>query len=164
MNKFILLIAVSFLFTGCKFYSFYGTDDSGASTFSVDMFEVKAARANPLIGQSFTESLRDLIQQQSSVQLVEKNGELAFSGAIIQYNTQPITITGDEVASQSRLTIGIKVDYVNSLEPEKSFEKNFTWFTDYSSDDDFLIIEEDLIAIINEQLTQDVYNASLGNW
>jgi len=164
MNKLILFISVCFFLSGCKFYSFYGTDDSGAATFSVDMFDVKAARANPLIGQTFTESLRELIQQQSSVQLVEKNGELAFNGSIITYNTQPITITGDEVASQSRLTIGIKVDYLNSLEPEKSFEKNFSWFTDYASDADFLVIEEELITIITEQLTQDVYNASLGNW
>jgi hypothetical protein len=164
MRKIIIFISACLIFYGCKFYSFYGTDDSGASTFSVELFEVKAPRANPLISQTFTESLRELIQQQSSVQLVEKNGELAFSGAIIQYNTQPITVTEDELASQSRLTIGIEVSYKNSLEKEKNFERKFSWYTDYSSDEDFLIIEEDLIAIITEQLTQDVYNASLGNW
>jgi len=164
MPRIFIIALLSISLSGCKFYSFYGTDDSGAATFSVDMFTVKAPKANPLIAQSFTESLRDLIQQQSSVQLIEKDGELAFSGSIVEYFTQPITITEAEVASQSRLTIGVKINYINTLEPEKSFDRKFSWFTDYPSDDEFLLIEEELIQIITEQLTQDIYNASLGNW
>lgn len=161
-NSIILLFTISL--SGCGIYSFYGTDDSGAKTFSVEMFDVKAPQANPLIGQSFTEELRNLIQQQSSVQLVEKGAELKFEGSIITYSTQPITIQGDESASQSRLTIGVNVKYENTIEKEKSFEKSFSWYTDYSSEVDFLAVEEGLIEIVTEQLTQDIYNASLGNW
>jgi len=166
MNRYLILIIISFssVLYGCKYYSLYGTDDSGAKTYSVDMFDVKAPRANPLIGQSFTEALRDLIQQQSSVQLTETNGELGFKGSITRYDTQPISVPGDETASQSRLTIGIDVIYVNSIEKEKSFEKSFSWYTDFDSAADFLSIEEGLIEEITAQLTQDVYNASLGNW
>ncbi len=128
------------------------------------MFDVKAPKANPLIGQTFTEDLRDLIQQQSSVQLIEEKAELLFEGSINKYDIQPISVQGNETASQSRLTIGIEVKYENTIEKDKSFEKNFSWYTDYSSDADFLTVEEELIAVIIDQLTQDVYNASLGNW
>lgn len=164
MNKILLILTLIVTLTGCGIYSFYGTDDSGAKTFSVEMFDVRAPQANPLIGQSFTESLRDLIQQQSSVQLVEKNAELKFEGSITNYDTQPISVQGDETASQSRLTIGINVKYENTIEKDKSFEKSFSWYADYASDEDFLSIEQDLIEVISDQLTQDVYNASLGNW
>ncbi|MFK7757292.1 MAG: LptE family protein [Flavobacteriales bacterium] len=161
-NTLILLLLLSL--SGCGIYSFYGTDDSGAKTFSVDMFDVKAPQANPLIGQSFTETLRDLIQQQSSVQLVEDKAELKFEGSIINYGTQPISVQGDETASQSRLTIGVNVKYENTIEKDKSFERSFSWYADYSSEADFLSIEQDLIEEISEQLTQNIYNASLGNW
>jgi len=162
--KYTFILLVSFLFSGCGIYSFYGTDDSGAKTFSVDMFDVKAPQANPLIGQSFTETLRDLIQQQSSVQLVEEKAELKFEGSIINYNTQPISVQGDETASQSRLTIGVNVKYENTIEKDKSFERSFSWYADFDSQEDFLTIEQSLIEVISEQLTQDIYNASLGNW
>ncbi len=162
-NLVLLFIAVQCL-VGCGIYSFYGTDDSGAKTFSVDMFDVRAPKANPLTGQLFTEELRNLIQQQSSVQLTEDKAELNFEGSITRYDIQPISVQEGETASQSRLTIGIEVKYENTLEKDKSFERGFSWYTDYPSDQDFLSVEEELILLIVDQLTQDVYNASLGNW
>ena len=164
LRRILFISLISILSSSCGIYSFYGTDDSGAKTFSVKMFDVKAPKANPLIGQTFTEDLRDLIQQQSSVQLIEEKAELLFEGSINKYDIQPISVQGNETASQSRLTIGIEVKYENTIEKDKSFEKNFSWYTDYSSDADFLTVEEELIAVIIDQLTQDVYNASLGNW
>ncbi len=164
LKKILIILIITSLLSGCGIYSFYGTDDSGAKTFSVQMFDVKAPKANPLIGQTFTEKLRNLIQQQSTVQLVEDKSELMFEGSITKYDTQPISVQGDETASQSRLTIGINVKYENTIEKDKSFERSFSWYTDYASDVDFLTVEEDLIEVITNQLTQDVYNASLGNW
>lgn len=164
LKRFLFISLISLLFCSCGIYSFFGTDDSGAKTFSVEMFDVKAPKANPLIGQTFTEDLRDLIQQQSSVQLIDEKAELMFEGSINKYDIQPISVQGDETASQSRLTIGIEVKYENTIEKDKSFEKSFSWYTDYSSEVDFLSVEEELITLIIDQLTQDVYNASLGNW
>jgi hypothetical protein len=164
LNRFFLISFLSLSLSGCGIYSFYGTDDSGAKSFSVEMFEVRAPKANPLIGQTFTEDLRDLIQQQSTVQLIQEKAELRFQGSINKYDTQPISVQEGETASQTRLTIGIEVKYENTIEKDKSFERNFSWYTDYTSDADFLSVEEELIALIVDQLTQDVYNASLGNW
>jgi len=45
-----------------------------------------------------------------------------------------------------------------------SFEKNFSKFADYDANQDLFTIEESLWSLINEQLTQEIYNASVGNW
>jgi len=151
---------------GCGIYSFTGGQFSGAKTFSVDYFKPQSAMVTPLYAQRFTESLKDLLLAQSPLKLGENNGDLQFSGVVVDYRTAPIAIQSGaaETASLNRLTITIKVNYENTLDSELGFEKTFTKFADYDANKDLFAIEESLWSLINEQLTQEIYNASLGNW
>jgi hypothetical protein len=163
---FAIFILSSAILAGCGIYSFTGGQYSGAKTFSVDYFKPQSAMVTPLFAQRFTESLKDLLLAQSPLRLAEKNGELSYSGAVIDYRTAPVAVQSGaaETASLNRLTITVKVKYENSLEPELNFEKTFSKFADYDANQDLFTIEESLWSLINEQLTQEIYNASLGNW
>jgi hypothetical protein len=162
----VIFLLLSASLAGCGIYSFTGGQFSGAKTFSVDYFKPQSAMATPLYAQRFTESLKDILLAQSPLRIAEKNGELSYSGTIIDYRTAPIAVQSGaaETASLNRLTITIKVKYENSLEPELNFEKTFTKFADYDANQDLFTIEESLWSLINEQLTQEIYNASVGNW
>lgn len=162
----IIALAIATIVSGCGIYSFTGGQYSGAKTFSVDYFKPQSALATPLYAQRFTESLKDLLLAQSPLRLTERNGELTYSGTIIDYRTAPIAVQSGvaETASLNRLTITVKVKYENSLEPELNFEKTFSKFADYDANQDLFTIEESLWSLINEQLTQEIYNASVGNW
>jgi hypothetical protein len=166
--KGFLVIAICFItaLSGCGIYSFTGGQFSGAKTFSVDYFKPQTAMATPLYAQRFTESLKDLLLAQSPLKLAERKGELTFSGTIVDYRTAPVAVQSGaaETASLNRLTITVKVSYVNSLEPDLSFEKTFSKFADFDANQDLFSIEEGLWSLINEQLTQEIYNASVGNW
>jgi hypothetical protein len=153
-------------FSGCGIYSFTGGQFSGAKTFSVDYFKPQSAMVTPLYAQRFTESLKDLLLAQSPLRITERNGELIFTGSVIDYRTAPVAVQSGaaETASLNRLTITVKVKYENTLEPELNFEKTFSKFADYDANQDLFTIEESLWSLINEQLTQEIYNASVGNW
>ena len=71
---------------------------------------------------------------------------------------------GQEVASQNRLTMQVQVRYVHRLDPELDFERTFSRFADFPATSDLFDVEQELVDEINEQLTQEVFNASLGNW
>jgi hypothetical protein len=161
-----IAVALSTIASGCGVYSFTGGQYSGAKTFSVDYFKPQTALATPLYAQRFTESFKDLLLAQSPLRLTERNGELTYSGTIVDYRTAPIAVQSGaaETASLNRLTITVKVKYENTLEPELSFEKTFSKFADYDANQDLFTIEESLWSLINEQLTQEIYNASVGNW
>ena len=120
---FLLALSLSLL-AGCGIYSFTGGQFSGAKTFSVDYFKPQSAMVTPLYAQRFTESLKDLLLAQSPLRIAEKNGELTYSGTVVDYRTAPVAIQSGaaETASLNRLTITVKVKYDNSLEPELSFE------------------------------------------
>ena len=72
--------------------------------------------------------------------------------------------TSAAAAASNRLTIGLSIHYENTKDPELGFDRNFTRFADYSSDLDLLQVEDALVEDIGAQLSQDIFNASLGNW
>lgn len=150
---------------GCSVkYGFQGIDTSGAETFSVGFFKLQTPKANQEFAQKFTEDFKTIIQSQSPLDLVERDGQLEFNGSIIGYKVSPVAVTDNQTASLNRLTVRVKVKYVNSIEEEKSFDKEFSEFAEFDSAQDFFSVEESLWEEIVEKLSQSIYNASLGNW
>lgn len=164
LNKLFLLIVGMVVMHSCSLYSFSGADTAGAKTFSVDFFRSQTPLAGPGFSQQFTESLKDLLQSQSNLKLVSGKGDLHFEGAISDYRIAPVGVQSTETAAQNRLTTTVRVKYTNEKEPAKSFERTFSKFTDYDSSFDLLNLEAQLNRDLIEQLTQEIFNASLGNW
>jgi len=149
-------------------YSFTGADiPAEAKTISVDLFTIEgqAARANPIAGDKFTDALMATMLTQTNLDLVENDGDLQFSGSIIAYTNTPVGMQSDtEASDRNRLKMTVEVNYTNKIEPEKSFKRSFSQFADFESSDNLGDVEEDLLDIINETITQDIFNASLGSW
>lgn len=160
---FLLLILLTF--ASCEIrYSFSGGQFSGAKTFSVTYLKPQTALASPTYSQRLTEELKDVMLSQSPLSLSETNGDLQFEGSVTQYVVQPMAIQNNETASLTRLSITVKIKYINTLEPDLNFEKSFTKFADFAANENLFTIQEDLWKLINDQLSQEIYNASVGNW
>ena len=151
---------------GCKInYSTQGGPiDPNLKTISIDQFSNQASLGPSTIGFTFTEKLRDLFQSQTKLDLISLNGDLNYEGTISSYTIQPISVQGDQTAAQNRLTISVKVNFQNKLEEKKNFEQSFTRFADYSSSSDINSIQDRLIEEIFDQITQDIFDKTLGDW
>ena len=161
----MLAVGVGLALAGCGVYTPYGAQTNGARTFSVSYFTPVAPLAGPEVGQQFTEALKDLIQRQSTLRWVQDGGEIQYSGRIVGYDVSTSAVAGgQEVASQNRLTMQVQLRYTHSLDPNLDFEKTFSRFADFPASSDLFDVETQLVEEINEQLTQEVFNASLGNW
>ena len=146
-------------------YSFTGADiPADAKTFSVKTFQMATPLAPASYNLEITEGLKDLMLSQTSLDLAEKRGDLQYEGVVTKYEIGNAAISSEEVTSVNRLTIAVKVKYINTFEREKNFEKTFSRYADYSSSKDLGSIEKELILDINGQLTQDIFDASLGAW
>jgi hypothetical protein len=160
-----LAIGVLMALASCRYYSFTGGQFSGAKTFSVSFFKPSTPLASQVYCQRLTESLKDLLLSQSPLRLSDKEGDLKYEGNVTEYKIAPVAIQGgNETASRNRLSITVKVKYTNTLDQELSFEKSFTKFTDFDANADLFSIQENLWSQINDQLLQEIYNASVGNW
>ncbi|MFM2196046.1 MAG: hypothetical protein RL092_1646 [Bacteroidota bacterium] len=161
----ILFMLIAILSTGCEIrYSFSGGQFSGAKTFSVQYIKPQTALASPAYAQRLTESFKDVMLSQSPLSLTESKGDLQYEGTITQYAITPVAVQSNETASLNRLSITIKIAYTNTLEPDLNFEKSFTKFADFPASQSLFSVEEELWQQINDQLTQEVYNSSVGNW
>lgn len=162
---YIVSLLVMVLCTRCGIYSFSGASiPPEAKTVSVQYFPNQAQLINPALSNDFTTALRDAIMNQTSLDMVESGGDLAFEGEITDYNTSPVAITAGQTAALNRLTITVNVRFVNLYDDSKNFESKFTHYEDYPSDQDLNSVQESLTGTIIEALVEDVFNKALVNW
>ena len=156
---YIVSLLVMVLCSRCGIYSFSGASiPPEAKTVSVQYFPNQAQLINPALSNDFTTALRDAIMNQTSLDMVESGGDLAFEGEITDYNTSPVAITAGQTAALNRLTITVNVRFVNLYDDSKNFESKFTHYEDYPSDQDLNSVQESLTGTIIEALVEDVFN------
>ncbi|WP_179321203.1 LptE family protein [Winogradskyella helgolandensis] len=163
--KYFLIVGICLVCFGCKVnYSFTGITET-PETFQVNFFQNNADLVEPGLDQLFTNALQDLILNQTSAQLVTSGGEVIYEGEIVEYRIAPMTATAENTAAQNRLTIGVRVRYINTKDEEKDFERNFSFYYDYGASEQLSgSIKSAAFDEILERLTQDILNASLADW
>ena len=147
-------------------YSMTGASISPeVKTFSVDYFKNKSLLVVPYLSTLFTEKLKTYMRTKTSLkEMTDNNGDIRFSGEIVGYYQKPIDIQRDEVATSNRLTIEIRVKYINTKDDKYDFDSRFSNYADYDINADFDAIEEELITQILDKIIDDIYNKALVNW
>jgi hypothetical protein len=157
---------LSIVFAACKIsYSFTGASIApNVKTFSVYYFPNRAKLVNPNLSQQFTDGLQEKLIKQTSLNQISENGDLEFNGQITEYDVRPMNIVQGDLAAQNRLTIGIKVKFTNNKDHEQDWEKTFTAYEDFDSNNSLSTVEDGLVPEIIKKLTDDIFNASVANW
>jgi len=166
-NKYTIpavLMLLAFI-SACGVYSFTGASISPEiKTVSISYFPNRATTIQPSLSQVFTEKMKDKFVSQTTLTLTNDPGDLQFEGYITDYFTQPTAIQGNEQAALNRLTINVKVKFVNTKDEKQSFETSFSRFADYDSQQNLALVETDLINEICNQLVDDIFNKAVINW
>ncbi len=146
-------------------YSSGNIDIGNAKTFQVNRFENSSNLVEPGINNNFTQSLQDLILNQTGLTLVNSNGDLVYEGEITEYRISPTTSTSNNTAAQNRLTITVNVHFLNKEKDNTEFEKPFTFFYDFPGNQLLTgTLKNTVHKEIFNQLTHDIINTSLSNW
>lgn len=160
-----IVVLLALVCQSCGFYSFTGASiPPEAKTVSVQYFPNQAQLINPALSNDFTTALRDAMMNQTSLDMVDSGGDLAFEGEITDYRTTPVAITAGQTAALNRLTITVNVRFVNVFDETKSFETKFSHYEDYPSDQELNSVQESLTGTIIEALVEDIFNKALVNW
>ena len=163
-------ILLAFL-SGCGVYSFTGAPISpDVKTISITQFFNNAPLGPSNMSILFTETIRDYFQQNTSLELVDSNGDLQIDGFITNYTITPVAANASgnnqtaDFSELSRITITVSATYVNLKDPTFDFDRNFSFFTDFNSDVDLASEEEGFVEEIFDQIILDIFNASVANW
>ncbi len=163
---FIFSILVLLTFEACKVnYSFTGINISkDIKTFEVDYIPNNAPLIVPGLNEDFRNMLIDRINQQTGLTQVKSDGDIIFQGEITGYRIEPVALTAGQTAAQNRLTISIKMDYINTKDNEQDVSKTYSWYYDYPASVSRTAIEADAHKKILETILDNLFNDTLAKW
>lgn len=162
-----VVAAATICIAGCTVnYTFSGASiPVDARTVSIAHFPNNATMVAPILSTTLTEALQDRFSRQTRLDIVREGGDLSFDGEIVNYMTAPASVSSNEYALQNRLTITVRVTFVNEYEPQYNFtNRAFTNFLDYDATQNLTEVEGTLIPQIVEMLVEDIFNAAVSNW
>lgn len=171
LNKKILLpvmiLAASAAIIGCvPRYTLNGTsiDYTIYKTIHISEFPIRAALVYPPLQQTFENELLDYITRNTRLKTVDGASDLTIEGEITGYDLSPQAVTEDAYASQTRLTITVRVKYTDSVNDKNDIDQTFSAYRDFDSSSMLTDVQDDLCQQISEELVDLIFNATLGNW
>ena len=162
----ILLTFAALTLVSCGIYSFSGTSiQPDEKSITINHFEYKALKVNPSLSNDLTEAMRNKFRRMTRLEQVDIDGDLEIVGEVVGYDVRAQGITANEVAAQNRLTVTIKIQFINRKNPESGFDsKSFSAYSDFDATQSLDAVESSLCAEIIEKLVEDVFNATVAQW
>ena len=162
----VALAVAAFFVQSCGIYSFTGTSiQPDVKTVTIPYFEYKALKVNPTLSNQITEALKDKFMRLTKLEQVDIDGDLEIIGEVTGYDVKATAITANEQAAQNRLTVNVKIAFIDRKYPENSFEnKSFSAYADFDAMQQLDAVESSLCEEIVEKLCEDIFNGTVANW
>lgn len=133
-------------------------------TINISDFPIRAALVYPPLQSEFENRLLNSVSRQTRLQEVDGNADLEMSGEITGYTLTPQSVGEDAYATETRLTITVRVKYIDNLNPANNIDQTFSAYRQFSADLLLIDVQDDLCRQISEELVDLIFNATLGNW
>lgn len=167
ISFFISLLFAGWIVSSCSIsYSFSGSsiDYTKVSSISIKDFPNMAPLIYAPLSQKFTEALKDKYTRQTKLQVLRDGGDLDLEGEITSYTLTPQAVKEDAYASQTRLTITVRVRYTNRTNQEEDFEQTFSAYQEFSNDNTIDMVQDQLCELIISEIVDQIYNGTVANW
>ena len=165
MKKAAVLIAMVLGLSSCGIYSFTGTNiQSDVKTITIPFVEYKALRVNPSLSNDLTEALQDKFRKLTTLEQVDEDGDLELVCEVTGYDVKATAVTAGEVAAQNRLTVTVKIEFMNRKYPEDDVNQSFSAYEDFDSAQSLDAVEGTLCETIIDKLVEDIFNATVAQW
>ena len=160
------MIVAAFLVQSCGIYSFTGTSiQPEVKSITINYFEYTAPKVNPSLSNMMTEGLQGKFTRLTKLEQGDMDGNLEIVGAITGYDVKATAISAKEQATQNRLTVSVKVTFLNRKFPEDDFEdKGFSAYADFDASQSLDAVEASLCEEIVEKICDDIFNATVAKW
>lgn len=134
-------------------------------TIHITEFPIRAALVYPPLQSTFENKLMDCISRQTRLQIVDSNNaNLEMTGEITGYSLSPQAVGEDAYATETRLTITVRVKYTDNTNPANSIDQTFSAYRQFSASLMLTDVQDELCQEISDELVDLIFNATLGNW
>jgi hypothetical protein len=165
--KVLFFSFILFILPSCSVsYSFHGgkLNYDLVKTITIHDFPNRAPLVYPPLSQVFDQALRNRFIEQTRLFPVSNNGDIEIEGEITGYDIQGIAVKADAYASQTRLTISVRLKYTNNKEANSDVEQTFSAYSEFDSSSSLDEVQDELVKKIVDELIDMIYNATVANW
>ena len=172
MKKIFIATLGTLMLTACSVsYSFQGTsiDYNKIKTMEITDFTNQAPLVYaPLIIQ-LNENIKDFFTKNTKLSFVDAGGDLELEGEIVRYDLTPLAVKetndGTDIrASQTRLTMAVRIRFRNNVNPEEDKEETITAYRDFDSSKMLEEVQDELIKELNNEVVDQIFNSTRSNW
>lgn len=166
MKNILYILLIFVIFNSCKVkYSFSGADiDPNIKTVSVKYFENNSGNGPASMSDLFTNALKEKILRETNLNLVQNNADIEFNGYIESYYYTVQAPTGNETSDLRRITMKVKVNFINNIDEKENWEKSFQNHAEHSVDIDLNSVEEESLEQINDLIVEEIFNKAFVKW
>lgn len=167
MKKTLFFISLILLLSSCSLsYKFNGAsiDYDVTKTIVISDFPNQAPLVYPPLEQRFNEELKDLFTRSTRLQFVRQNADLEMEGEIIGYELTPLAVQEDSFASETRLTLTVRMRYRNNKVVGQDKEETIRAFRNFPADRMLTDVQDQLIAELIKEIIDQMFNSTMSNW
>lgn len=159
-------IFITLMMAGCVSYKFNGSaiNYDVYKTIHISEFPIRAALVYPPLQQTFENELLNTVTRQTRLREIDGPADIEMSGEITGYSLSPQSVGTDAYATETRLTISVRVKYVDHKNPANNIDQTFSAYRQFSSQLMLTDVQDDLCQQISDELVDLIFNATLGNW
>ena len=165
--KYISLLLLIFVVSSCRIsYSFRtaSIDYDLTKTLTIGRFINQAPLVYPPLEQRFNESMIDMFTRNTKLQLVDQNGDMEIEGEIVGYQLTPLAVQEDAFASETRLTMTVRMRFRNNKTDAPQMEETISANRTFSSNTVFDSVQDQLINDLIDEIVDQIFNATMANW
>ena len=159
----VLGITCLYLLSACSI-KMNPADTGELKTYYVPQFLNNAENSLPNLPIQLTEALKDKVRLQSTLKYTDEDPDIELRGTLVDFRITSEAPRVGVTTAINRLTITLAIEYFNNRTQKEVFKRNFSFFYNYASDQDFSTVQETAIRTISNQLMEDIFNAAFSDW
>ena len=167
MKRILFFVSLVLLLSSCTMsYKFNGAsiDYDLTKTILISDFPNQAPLVYPPLEQRFNEELKDLFTRSTRLQFVRQNADLEMEGEIVGYSLTPLAVQEDSFASETRLTLTVRMRYRNNKVEGQDKEETLSAYRNFPADRMLTDVQDQLIGELIKEITDQIFNTTMSNW
>lgn len=168
MKKYFLILLVLLVsVSSCRIsYSFRTASINYdlTKTLQIAHFVNQAPLVYPPLEQLFNEEMKDMFTRNTRLQLVNQNGDMEIEGEIVGYELTPLAVKEDAFASETRLTMTVRMRFRNNKTDDPEIEERISANRTFDSNSSFDSVQDELINQLIDEIVDQIFNATMANW
>lgn len=165
--KTALLTVMMLLMVSCSVsYKFNGAsiDYTKTKTIQIADFPIRSSYVWAPMASIFNNQLKDVFANHTRLIQVKRNGDMKIEGEITQYSQRNKAVTAEGTSAQAELSMTVNVRFTNNANHSEDFEKQFTATSTFETTQSLNSVQEELVTQMVEDITDQIFNATVANW